>query len=162
MSVSAVVRYALFRSLVRCVKAVWLVFFLSPFFCVFSALIRAVMRENGIPRSMFFVLLTACAALLFTGVCFYFYTAQRYFLCELLFLRNPKQSFFGLLKSSVSLHGGNFLCVTLFSIRNLAHPWVLGKCTRALFMQDIFYEEKYYRRFGITQKGIYQSIPRAF
>lgn len=161
MKFTCVVKYGACLLFVRIIRLMWRCLFFAP-----SALIGLlIVRTFEIHGQMSVVtLLSLCAAfsaLFVAGAVYYIFVQGRYTMCELLFIRSPRQGIYGIIKSSVQIFSGNSACLTLLSIRKRMCFTLLGRCIYPLLLKDVFYGRKYKGRLK-RGKAQYQSIPNAF
>ncbi len=158
----SVIRYICFTLTVRTVRILWRVFFYLPFFTVVLILNRALYVNGMMIREMLYALVFSAVMLFVTGTVFCFFVTGRYYLCDMLFFRNPKQAPFEIIKTAVFFTRGRLREIAFYRIKLLfSGTGVFRKCVTVLIKEDIFYERRYYKKLGIESFSLYQSIPRA-
>ena len=114
------------------------------------------------PEMMLYAMLAAFSVLLVIGTAFFSVVSGRYFICTLLFIRNPKQKISEIVKTSAEFTCDRLFAVLYYRLSILSKGKIYGKCMSAFLMSEIFFERKYYKGLGIENTEMNQSIPRAF
>lgn len=161
MKASFVLKFFACRLFVRGLKLLWSALFFSPSLLLFVLIFRTFAVRGAMTGVMLYTLFSAALLLFATGLAFYLFVCGRFLLCELLFIRNPRQSIREIVRTSVGLAGNNGFGFMLFNVRKCFYFTLLGKTVCALRLEDVFSEKKYYVRL-MASKPAYQSIPRAF
>ncbi len=161
MKFSSVMKYTACLLTVLLLKSLWRILFFAPSAVISFLIIRTLEVHGSISAYTLSGLLVTLVLLWLTGLCFYTLVRGRYILCELLFIRNPRQSIREIIKGSVRASQKGPFALTLLALRRGLCFTVLGRCVWSLLLQDVFSEKKYYKRLGLSESGTYQSIPRA-
>ena len=157
-----VLKYIALTVTVLAVKTLWAVFFCFPAFSVLFIAVRAFEVNGSMPEMMLYALIAAFVVLLATGAAFFSVASGRYFICILLFLRNPKQKISSIIKTSAEFTCERLLTVLYYRLSILLKGKIYGKCMSVFLMGEIFCDGKYYGGFCGEKAEMNQSIPRAF
>ena len=147
-----ILRYGVFCAVKAGVKLFWTVFFLFPSGFILAVIVRAFALTGNMQRVMFFALSGAVLLLFIAGLYFFLRVRTRYFMAELLFIRNPRQSPLQLLRNSAAFAERGFpgrrgAAVYYGHLRRS----IYSRLVLALFLSDNFFEREYYRSYGIFQ-----------
>ena len=147
MRFGAVVRFIVLWGTIRLIKLLWLMFFMSPAVFLLFLVLRTLLVGGEIQRMMLYSLIAVSLILSAVGAGFYFYVSGRYYLVELLFVRNPRQNVLEAVKSSGVFTGKSLFRTALFRIRcALRGGGVYGRMLRAVYCCELFYGKDYFSK----------------
>ncbi len=161
MKFTCVVKYGACMLCVRIIRLMWRCLFFLPAAVIGLLIVRTFEMHGQMSAVTLLSLCATFSALFITGAVYYISVQGRYTMCELLFIRSPRQGIYGIIKSSVQIFSGNSAFLTLLSIRKRVCITLLGKCIYPLLLKDVFCGR---RLTGRPSEGeaLYQSMPNAF